>query len=390
MVEAFVTPSLIKWARERYKLTTEAAARKVRIDPQVLDDWEKGEARPSLHQAQEYAQKLNLPFGYLFLSSPPILRLPLPDLRTVGDAPPREPSPEFYDLINDVMSKQEWYHEYRESLDAEPLPFVGRFASLQDKSQIADDICKELGVNDAMRATARSWEQFLVNLIRKAEDLGILVLRNGVVGNNTRRPLSTEEFRGFAISDDLAPLIFLNSLDSKAAQIFTLAHELTHLWMGQSAVSNPNYLSEQNNDVESLCNEIAAEILVPAKDFLIRWDEGTTIFQNLQRLATRYRVSTWVILRRALEVKKIDYSTYRSNLDKLITQQEVHRNTGTDGGGGNFYLTLLSRNSRSLTSAVISATAEGRLLRRDAARLLNVQVSTLSGIAKNIFGSKLA
>ena len=224
MGEAFITPSLLLWARERRNMGIDDLAQKMKLKPDALLAWEAGDGRPTFRQAQRLARTLNVPFGYLFLVSPPDQELPIPDLRTFANEQPRKPSPEFLDLLNDVLTKQQWFREYRETESAERLPFVGRYDLNDSIEAIATDIRNTLDVDDDMRRQSTNWEGFLRELIRRTEQSGILVLRSGVVENNAHRPLDAAEFRGFAISDELAPLIFINGRDFRAAQIFTLAH----------------------------------------------------------------------------------------------------------------------------------------------------------------------
>lgn len=393
MTEAFITPALVRWARERHRLTTDAAAQRINVKPERLDAWEKGALRPTLRQAQILAQKLHIPFGYLFLSVPPVEKLPLPDLRIVANEPPRDPSPEFSDLLSDVLRKQQWYREYQESEGAERVAFIGRYSLDDSPDIIAADVRSTLSIDDAMRQEAANWEQFLRKFISLAGDASILVLRSGVVENDSHRKLSVQEFRGFAISDDFAPLVFVNGRDAKSAQIFTLAHEIAHLWIGESGVSNPDYRrpsSQQNNRVERLCNRVAAEILLPKDDFMSRWRERDSVEANLQALAVRHRVSEMVVLRQAYDLQKISSEVYRASYERLLEKQRERETHKGEDGGGDFYATLLARSSSPLTTALIIAVAEGRVLHRDAARLLNVKVNTLNGIAERLIGSKLS
>ncbi len=382
--KALVTPQLIQWARERHHLAIVTAAKKLTIKPDKLEAWEKGNERPTFRQAQILAQKLHIPFGYLFLSVPPVEKLPLPDLRTVAGAPPYPPSPDFSDLLNDVLRKQQWYREYQESEGAQPVPFVGRFTLSNNPETIAIDIRDTLGINDKMRQESENWELFLRDFIRRADSAGVLVLRSSIVGNNTSRPLNVEEFRGFAISDDLAPVIFINGQDAKAAQIFTLAHELAHLWIGESGISNPDYKkrsSQQQHLIDRFCDQVAAETLVPKQDFLSRWQDNKTLNDNLQALAAQYRVSSFVVLRRAYENGKLTTEDYDAHYQELLANPK--RIKGTKGGG-NFYLSLLARNSNTLTITLLVATAEGRVSQRDTARLLNVKIKTLPAIQNEL------
>ena len=237
MTTAFLTPELITWARNRSHLTHGELAKRVNVSETLLSAWEKGDAHPTLRQAEKLAQRLHVPFGFLFLSSPPALEIALPDLRTVQGTPLSDPSPEFYDVFNDALRKQEWYKNYLEDQGTKPLPFVGRFSLTTPMNEVASDIHFTLTMSQELRHQSADWEAFLQNLMLKAEQIGVLVLRNSVVGNNTHRPLSPKEFRGFVISDDIAPLVFLNGGDAKSAQIFTLVHELAHLWIGESGLS---------------------------------------------------------------------------------------------------------------------------------------------------------
>lgn len=383
MVEAFITPTLIRWARERSRVSTDSAADKLNVKRDTLVAWETGAARPTLRQAQNIARKFNVPFGYLYLSVPPKESLPLPDLRTMASVPPRKPSPDFLDVLHDALRKLEWYRKYLEDENALPVSFIGRFNLGASPQTVAADMRATLGIDHAMRQKSKTWELFLTEFIRKAEEARVLVLRSSIVGSNTRRLLDVEEFRGFAISDVLAPLVFINAADAKAAQIFTIAHELAHLWIGQSGISNPDYRQrsdQQQNEIDRYCNSIAAEVLVPGEDFALRWNDFRTLDENVENLAERYRVSKFVILRRAYELGKVDADVYRTKYEELL---EASRPKRADGGG-DFYMLLMSRNSSRLTATLVVAAAEGRVTSREAASLLSVRIATLRGIEKHI------
>jgi len=289
------------------------------------------------------------------------------------------------ETLYDVLRKQQWYREYLEGEDAAPLSFVGRFGLGEEPAEIAADIRDTLGIDDALRQESTSWEEFLTRFVRKAEDERVLVLRSGIVGSNTRRALDVEEFRGFAISDALAPLVFINSRDAKAAQIFTLAHELAHIWVGESGISNPDYAqlsSQQQHVVDRQCDSIAAEVLVPRDDFMTRWSAFLSVEANIQRLAARYRVSAFVVLRRAYELDKITPDLYQSKYSELLKKTK----RPSANGGGDFYATLLSRNSSTFTTTLLVAAIEGRIPPREAASLLNVRMSTLRTIGGRLMG----
>ena len=392
MSEALISPSVLAWARRRRDLDADGLARKLNVKPEKVKAWESGDGLPTFRQAQRAADALYIPFGYLFLREPPAERLPIPDLRTVGDKPPRDPSPDFLDLVNDVLTKQQWYREYREAEGADPLPIIGRYGVNDDAETIAADIRDALSIDDVMRKGAADLDAFRRKLTFHCEDLGILVMRSGIVGNNTHRPLDVDEFRGFAISDDLAPLVFVNRRDAKAAQIFTLAHEMAHLWIGEGGVSNPDYKlrsDEHGSDVERVSNRVAAETLVPSADFRKRWRDAAPIEENMRRLSRRYKVSNITALRHALNLDLVTPKDYWTLYEEMALNAPPAKNNKRGGGGGTA-LNAISRNGRVFTRAVISSSAEGSLLLGEAARLLDVNVAVLPDISERLLGDRLS
>ena len=386
-MRALITPEILVWARERYSLTADKAASRLRIRPDTLDAWESGALQPTFPQARKFAQRFNVPFGYLFLSKPPEINLPLPDLRTVSHAKQPPPSPEFLQVVNDAIRKQEWYREFLEEEGAAELPFIGEFEREDDPVKVARHMRRTLGIGHDMRKEAsQDWEGFLRLFIETAEESGVLVMRNGVVGNNTRRKLSVKEFRGFVISDVLAPLIFINGADAKTAQTFTLAHELAHLWIGSSGVSNIDIgkgKPKGNAQIEQFCDRVAAEVLVPAAEFLDVWSKQSSISTNMRQLAREFRVSPIVILRRALDLHKISRADFFESY-KTEARRYAEKTSSDEGSGGDFYVTVRVRNSKTLTDAVVAETLSGRLLYRDAAGLLGVRVPTFEKIAEKV------
>ena len=232
----------------------------------------------------------------------------------------------------------------------------------------------------------------MTELSRNVDLSGIMVMRSGVVGNNNHRPLDYEEFRGFSVSDQVAPLAFVNGQDYKTAQIFTLAHELAHIWTGQGGISNPDYglrSETQDGSLEQFCNRVAAETLVPSDDFRSRWlPDPTDLENNFQNLSRHYRVSSMVVLRQAHNQDFIPIETYRESYSRLVERSGQATSAG-ETSSGNFHYTLTARNGASFTTAVISSAAEGTLLSSEAADMLGIKVKTLPAIAEHLFGSPL-
>jgi Zn-dependent peptidase ImmA (M78 family)/DNA-binding XRE family transcriptional regulator len=371
---AFVQGRLVAWARKRSGLDYERAARGITTS-EKWEAWEKEDSRPTFRQALELAKKLHVPFGYLFLRRPPEETLPLPDLRTKHGAAGMKPSPNFLEVLYDALRKQEWYHDYLRDQDADPVPFVGRYTETTPVATVAEDIRRTLGLGQPLRRQARDNDDYFRLLVARAEQAGALVLRSSIVGNNTHRLLDPDEFQGFAKPDNLAPLVFVNQHDYLSAQIFTLLHELAHIWIGISGVSDSDYLERPLGESalhQRRADQISAEALVPADDFTLRWDGYQDDEDRLDQLRSDYRISVFVVLRRAYDLGKLSLIEYRSKYDELRRQIKPKR---PRGGGG--YGSLFSRNGYLVTTAVLHSVIEGKLPPSEAAVLLNVRPPTL-------------
>ena len=278
----------------------------------------------------------------------------------------------------------------RQSEGIEELPFVGHFTKADPEESVAANIREVIDVDDARQRTS-NWEDFMRALIRGAENSGIMVMRSGIVGSNTRRTLDVKEFRGFSISDHIAPLIFINGRDFKGAQLFTLAHEMAHVWVGEGGISNPDYglQSEyQDSEMELFCNRVAAETLVPSDDFQSRWSSGSAyLSSNLNKLSRHYRVSSMVILRKAHDHNLVTDFEYRESYSQLAAQ--ANQSLPASETGGNFYYSLTARNGTAFTNAVIVSELEGMLMSSEAADMLGVKVKTLPKVADHLLGSSM-
>jgi hypothetical protein len=213
----------------------------------------------------------------LFLAEPPVEKIPIPDFRTIRNKPIARPSPDLLDMIYVCQQRQEWYRDFARSERISALSFVGS-ASLQSSVVSTAAIMRHaLGFDVEERRRIPTWTEALRLFIGQADEAGIMVMCSGVVLNNNYRPLDPEEFRGFALSDSLAPLVFINGADSRAAQMFTLAHELAHIWLGQSAVSDSQASLVPDHQIERWCNNVAAELLVPLEILKQEYDGGLSL-----------------------------------------------------------------------------------------------------------------
>jgi Zn-dependent peptidase ImmA (M78 family) len=357
-----VKPELLRWACKRAGLDTYVLSDRV---PQ-LSAWEKGETKPTLKQIEKFAKTVHAPVGYFFLPKPPEEQLPIPDFRVAKNEYIDQPSPDLLETIYLSQQRQEWFNEYARSIGETGCPFVGVADLRQDVEAIAGRIRHALGFDVAERRQMRTWEEALRQFIEQADNVGILVMVNGVVGNNNHRKLNPAEFRGFALSDKQAPLIFINGSDTKSGQMFTLAHELAHIWLGKTGLSDIEPVSVPSNKIEIWCNRVAAEILVPLAALKKEYRKTDDLFPEVNRLARCFKVSTLVILRRVHDIGHLTkdelWTAYREELERL---QDI-----TKKPGGDFYRTQAARVSKRFARALVASTLEGQTLHRDAFRLL--------------------
>lgn len=375
-----VSPGMLTWARNRAGLEPHDLATRF----PKLSAWEGGEAQPTLKQLEAFARAVHVPIGYLFLPTPPAEPLPIPDFRTMDSRTLMRPSPNLLDMLYACQERQGWYREFVTVTRQPEADFVGRFGLDARPADVAADMAQTLRFDLEARAACRTWEEALRLFIAQADGIGVLVMVSGVVLSNNRRTLDPEEFRGFALADRRAPLVFVNGTDTKSGQMFTLAHELAHLWLGSSAVSNASAapLSGYRRE-EVWCNAVAAELLVPLGALRGERVVGEALADTLQRLARRFKVSTLVILRRLLDAGWVERSVFdtvwRQERDRLREMAE------SGGGGGDFYRTTLSRVSRRFARALVESTLEGQTLYRDAFRMLGVaKTETFNNIGREV------
>lgn len=378
MAQALINPEMLSWARERAGLSVAVLAKKLQLPERRLQAWEAGESRPTFRQAQQYAHHAHVPFGYLFLREPPEEDVPLPDLRTVGDQAPRALSVDLKDVLRDVLRRQLWYRDYQQAMEAPLVAVVGRAKPSMPVAKIVADMRDWLEV--PLHPNRGNWEEYFRDLVRRIEGLGILVMRSSMVGNNTRRILRVEEFRGFAMADPLAPVIFINAADVPEARLFTLLHELVHIWLGESGISDADPANRRLT--EQLCNAVAAEFLVPEVEFSPLWQESECWQDNLAPLAAHFHVSQWVIARRALELGRIKEPDYR----RYVTQRLKAYREREQQGAASFSRAVPGRVSKRLAQAVASEALSGRLLLRDAYQLIGVRPHKLQEFARKELG----
>lgn len=372
-----VSPELLAWARQRSGLTFDDLSHRF----PKLSAWEHGDQLPTLKQLENYARATHTAIGLFFLPEPPEERVTIPDFRTIGNGSIQRPSANLLDTIYQCEQRQDWYRDYATVNQEEPVGFVGSLTAGTSPVRAAALIREALDFEPADRGS--NWTEALRILIDRAEGLGILVMVNGVVGSNTHRKLDPREFRGFALADQIAPVIFINGADTKAAQIFTLVHEVAHLWLGETALDNLDLSATSEEATERWCNQVASEILVPLSAIVDETAQDSVTAQ-IDLLARRFKVSTLVALRRLYDARRMNWADYRAAYEAELGRVLALLGERS-GDGGNFFNIQPLRVSRRFTSAVVTNTLEGQTLYRDAFQMLGFKkVSTFNELASRL------
>lgn len=377
MIRVTLSPETLRWARERAGRTVQDLSGSF----PKLDRWERGEELPTLKQVERFATSVYVPVGYLFLPAPPVESVPMPDLRTVGNLHVGHPCPDLLDTVYMCQQRQEWYRDFARCVGGVPCSFVGAARVSSDVETTAASIRHALGFDLDEHRRMPTWTEPLRHFVEQADSLGILVMCSGVVLNNNHRRLDPEEFRGFAMADDLAPLVFINGADTRVAQMFTLAHELAHIWIGQSAVSDAQASSVPEDAVERWCNRVAAELLVPLRILNSEYGAEKEPRAEVERLARRFKVRSLLILRRIPDAGGLTREQFRQ-----AYEAEIERLCALPkGSGGSFYLTRATRVSKRFAGALVVNTLEGQTLHRDAFRMLGVsKIATFHELERSL------
>ncbi len=373
-----VRPELLRWARDRAGLDPVDLATRF---PQ-LAAWEREEKKPTFRQLEEFARATRTPVGYLFLPEPPEERMPIPDFRTVSGEVAR-PSPDLLDTLHAMQRRQAWLRDERIEGGADPLDFVGAANLADDPEAVGREMRRIMGIGDGWASGVHTWQEAVTHLRRAIESLGVMAVINGIVGNNTHRKLDVEEFRGFALCDAYAPLIFVNGADARSAQMFTLAHELAHIWLGRDGegLSGFDLLSPGGGAVETFCDRAAAEFLVPGRELRLRWRDTRHASEPFQVIARLFKVSPIVAGRRAMDLRLVDRETFFAFYRDYVSRE---RRSAKGGGGGDFYNNQNTRVGEMFATQVIFAAIEGRIGFKEAYDLTGLRGGVFQEYARRL------
>lgn len=326
-----------------------------------LKSWIDGTKKPTMRQLEEFANRMHVPFGYLFLNTPPCESIPIPLFR--GSSVAQNMNLNVYDTVLSIQSRQEWLEDYMQSIEHAELEFVDSMTIADGVSRVVQKIRILLELKEDWALSTRDAADAVNKLTEQMENIGVVTTFNGVVGNNTHRVLSVEECRGFSLVSKWAPFIFVNNADAKSAQLFTLIHEFAHILLGVSAGFGG--LEDAFHDVtEKFCDQVSAEFLLSSNLFRQKWSESD---RNIDVCSHWFKVSRLVVARRAYAFSLITSTEYQEFYTDYINSWAVRKKSKSNGGS--FYANAIKRVGRLFGSHINSAVNNGYLLHLDAYRL---------------------
>ena len=375
MKESLISPKVVRWVRDRLGITEDECAALLKIKKTRLIAMENGDWPVSRTSAAKLAQLVLKPVEMLMGSRPPIFKPGVADFRTVRNEEISNASVQLEATLLHAQECQDWYADIREESGYASFHFGGCINLTTPPKEAAKKVAQLLAISDEDRERCKGSKEYYKLIVSRIEQNNILVMQNGNVGNNPKQKLNVEEFRGFALSNKYAPLIFVNTSDSTNARTFTLIHEFVHLLLGNTGVSSPE--SDQNpvNRVERYCNVVAAEYLLP-KNVLIEYCKSVDQvgYNELYDLASRQRISFAVVIisarkYRLISQEKFDefYSRYRKAIEEFRLKAKKQR------GGPAFEVIATKRFGVPFIRAVLTEVKYGSLNPADACRLLAIK-----------------
>jgi Zn-dependent peptidase ImmA (M78 family)/DNA-binding XRE family transcriptional regulator len=383
---AYITPKVLKWARETAKISETDAAAKVSVKAEKILEWENGESQPTVNQAIKLAKSYQRPFAVLFLPEPPTDFQPLQDFRKSGS---KELSTAVTFIIREIQKKQSWISQQNQEDEESRLPFVGKFTLKDSPKQIAQDILKTLEINPTNYGEVTPLKKW----IDQAESKGIFISRSSFI--HTRLKIDKAELQGFAIADPYAPFVFINSGDWGAPQLFTLVHELAHLWIAQTGISNNVDIEIKGklHPVELFCNEIAANALMPEDTIKRISSNSFTDSRQIFRIAKVLGVSSFALIYRAFRLDLISIKQYNIlkeqatiQFEEFLAKEAIKKaKQKKTPGGPSPYLLKLNRNSRLFTQIVLDGFNGGRIEPNLASSLLSTKSNKFHKLQERMY-----
>lgn len=336
-IKATINPKVLTWARESAGFDLGAAAAKLDIDEEKLAAWEAGDDQPSIPQLRKLAEAYKRPLAVLYLPEPPTTAFQaMHDFRRLPELGLRRFSPELTLEIRLAQQRRELALELFQDADEKPAAFKLETALGTDPEKAALTIREALGVDYKLQSHWRDPRAAFLAWRSRIEALGVLIFQASRI--------ESDEASGFASWADVLPFMVINRKDAPARRIFSMFHELAHLMLRQSGVSDLDLEGPRAADdekIEVFCNQVAAATLMPRDLFLAEnlvaakgvgrheWDDAA-----VHALSLTYSVSREAIVRRLLTLGRTTDAFYRRKRAQYAVEFQQQRERDREKNAG--------------------------------------------------------
>ena len=347
VAEAFVTPDVLRWARQQAGYAIDEADRWFGGRRAKVEAWEHGDAHPTFAQLRTLAKRYDRPLADFFRDTPPS-EPPLPaDFRAAPHDDPRQMG-----LLRKAVRELQDLRDAAGELSAfgeEPPPRWRVDGNIDEPvGMVAARVRAALGVSPKEQAGWRDSDQAWAGWRRAVERTGALVF--------VLSGYAAETFGGIALPGKPYPVIGINGKDHTERKVFTLLHEVVHLALRQAAITDAADGAGDSADgaVEVFCNAVAAEVLMPVTAVRVHalvlqhQPRAPWLNDEIRALASDFRVSQQALYRRLVTMELASIEAYRRWVD---ARPQIHRGEG----GGNFYNTFLHHTSDAYLHLVFNA-----------------------------------
>lgn len=372
-------PVILKWAREKYNYSLEDIAQKFNKPTTIINSWEDGTGSPTYVQLERLAYEIyKRPLAIFFFTESPKDTSGKELFRTLPEYEFKQMSPQFTYIIRKAQARQENLRELNEGNNVSNENLTNQFSISKNNTveEVARKFRKYLGVTLEEQKTWMNADIALKHWRTIIEDNGIYIFKDA---------FKDDSFSGFCLYDDIFPIIYINNSKAKTRQIFTLFHELAHILFKTGGVDTRlddyiDYLDAESKLIEIYCNKFAGEFLVPQKDF-----EDDIMGKNLDEeifsdLATLYSVSREVILRKLLDMGKIERAYYLEKSEEWTEQAKESKKKNTKGIEGNYYNNIKAYLGKNYINLVFEKLYQNKISRKSAADYLDIKASQMQNL----------
>jgi len=381
---AGLNPRILLWARETAGLSLDEAADSLHLStrkqsgPEILAAYENGEREPSRPLLLKFAKLYKRPLLTFYLSTPPAKANRGEDFRTLPEERKQENAGVVDALVRDVHVRQQLVRSVLEDADeAQPLPFIGTLNIETDVITASQKLQAIIGFEIQAFRKKKSANDAFSYARQLVEKTGVFVLLIGNLGSHHTN-INPQVFRGFALSDRIAPFIVVNDQDAVTAWAFTLMHEYVHLLLGLTGISGGGY----DKKIERFCNDVASQLLLPSKE-LLEWkpnlDSRESLLKEINDFAGARRISRSLVIYRLYLSGRVDEATWKSTSQTFADQwlaekaQQKEKSRATASSGPDYYVVRRHRVGAALVSLVRRTLAEGVITPTKAGRVLGVK-----------------